>query len=60
MKAKTVYRCSIQQRKNYWVSSPNYDSFEELMKVITPWIKEHSRNVNIHFFTQVELVEDYK
>lgn len=58
MKTKIVYRCSIQQRKNYWVSSPNYDSFEELMKVMLPWIEAHSRDANIHFFTQQVFVEE--
>lgn len=51
MKTKTVYRCSIKQRNNYWVASPQYASMEDMMAVMTPWIAAN-KDCTVHFFQE--------
>lgn len=57
MKTKTVYRCSVRQGKNYWVSSPQYATIEDMMAVMTPWIAAN-KDCTVHFFQEQVIITE--
>lgn len=59
MKQKTVFRCSVKQGKT-WVASPDYASFDEMMQVLAPWLKEHCNYQQVSFFTEQRWVQEDK
>lgn len=47
---KVVYRCTVKVRKDFWQASDSYDSIEDLLAAIAPWLATRS-STDIHFMS---------